>query len=361
MTRQVLALTPIPRDAANITLVDDILSAAKRAQKADPGDRVDAHRYETLCVQLERIADAEGQRTGEVERYEWFNELSGPGLGFQMEGLSNPFGSPLLERLSGSARAVAQAWIDAGHIVVANCDALSQGSQPPTSTSEEPPPPAETWESKTGATGKRAVIERFRSQLEESLGNNGTAQPFNPSDIHNQVITEVLREHIVGSPTTMVTLPVAYNDGSQAANPFPLKCLNLVGHFDGQPDVELSLALLSIRHTEMDPMIDGAWLRNAEVSKPRQAALTDDFVYATSMTQLKHLTDDGQRKVLLRMFQTGLDTAIIGFYRAVVDQILAHPSSLAVIPMFYSSGAPSSVHQENADFVEGLPWATNWS
>ncbi len=361
MTSPVLALAAIQRDAVATTLVGDILSAAQRALKADPGDRVDACRYESLCVQLEKLADAQSQKSGLIERSEWMDELSGPGLSFGMEGLSDPLGSGLVDRLAGSARSVAQAWVAAGYIVVATCDPFVHTSPPSRPASGSPSPPAKTWQSTPGVSGKDAVIERFRSRLEESLENGASGQPFNPSDINNQVITEVLREHVIGRPETMVSLPVAYNDGSQAANRFPLKCLDLVEQFGGEPEIALDLALLSIRHTEMDPIVHGAWLRNAEVSKPREAALTDDFVYSTSMTQLRHLTGDGSRRVLLRMFQTGLDTAILGFYRAVADHLLAHPQSLAVIPMFYSSGASTAVHQENANFVEGLPWATSWS
>ena len=106
----------------------------------------------------------------------------------------------------------------------------------------------------------------------------------------------------------------------------------------------------------MDPVVDGAWLRNAEVSRPRPAALTDDFVYQTSLTQLAYLGENGKRSLLLHIYQTGLDTAIMGFYRAVVDYLLAHPYTLSVVPMYYASafGGPGVTH--DAPFRAGLPW-----
>jgi hypothetical protein len=96
--------------------------------------------------------------------------------------------------------------------------------------------------------------------------------------------------------------------------------------------------LLSIRHTEMDAVVDGAFLRNAEVSQVRLAAETDDLVYDISAKQLNALTNDGRERVHLRIYQTGLETAIIGFYRAVAMHLIAHPKSLLVTPMFFSGG-----------------------
>ena len=85
--------------------------------------------------------------------------------------------------------------------------------------------------------------------------------------------------------------------------------------------LELRFALLSIRHTEMDAVVDGAWLRNAEISRPRPAAQTDDLVYETSLRQLDELCRS-ERHVRLYMYQTGLETAVVGFYRALANHLL---------------------------------------
>jgi hypothetical protein len=74
------------------------------------------------------------------------------------------------------------------------------------------------------------------------------------------------------------------------------------------------------------------------------------------MTQLAVLTNDGQLRLSLHIYQTGLDTAVVGFYRAVVDHLLKHPYSLSVVPMFYASGTGSAGVSETARFRPGKPW-----
>jgi hypothetical protein len=157
-------------------------------------------------------------------------------------------------------------------------------------------------------------------------------------------------------------VPVVYRDGSKAEREFPFHCLDLTDRLrdPAELDLELRLTLLSIRHTEMDPVVDGAWLRNAEVSRPRPAAQTDDFVYHASIRQLESLTGRGAGKVRLHIFQTGLETAVVGFYRAVTEFLMEHPGSLEVVPRFYAAGRgkPAAVPDEQAGFEAGDVWAT---
>ena len=165
-----------------------------------------------------------------------------------------------------------------------------------------------------------------------------------------------MRDYVAGTPDTRIDATIAYRDGSAASYPFPLRCLPLADTAPASADIELHVALLSIRHTDMDPVVDGAWLRNSEVSRPRPAAQTDDFVYGTSLTQLDALTDSGHRTALLHLYQTGLDTAIVGFYRAVTVHLLAHPGTLAVIPMFAAVPRPGT--PDTTRFRPGRPWCT---
>ena len=80
------------------------------------------------------------------------------------------------------------------------------------------------------------------------------------------------------------------------------------------------------------------------------------------------------------MYQTGLETAVVGFYKALTDHLVAHPRSVSVQPMFFE-GAPktpqhagngrqngskgngsktgsaeASVVTESAMFRKGTPW-----
>jgi hypothetical protein len=360
MTEECSVIVAIPSDAGTRRLIEDVQSAASRALKADPGDRADIVRYEALSVQLEKLAEQQAANVDMTVIVDSTEAAQQSGPSFQVDGLDVEFGESIASRIPESAADQVRTWLQDGHIVVWLCHPLHTGDTRWSDTPKGPPPPAERWESEDGVGGKQAVVQRFRSQLDVLTGpGNAAEEAINPSGINNQVITEVLREYVEGVPDRCVRVSVAYRDGSQASNPFPLRCLSLIERVTRDADIELRLALLSIRHTEMDAVVDGAWLRNAEVSRPREAALTDDFVYATSMKQLAQLTRDGTRSVKMWMFQTGLDTAVVGFYRAVVEHLLVYPASLAVIPMFYSNRpVDKRTAQEQAGFVEGLAWAT---
>lgn len=358
MSTEGLVLVGVRPDERVNQLVGDIASAAARSHKADPGDRTDIVRYELLSVELEAAAIA-ALMTGAPHMTVDRLEDEGNGLAFSAPRLKDPIGPRLNDRLPHPAREVSQEWLDAGAVVILLHLPFQPGQRDQQFESVAAPDPEEVWEASKGVVGRAAVVERFRAQL---LGvcegaASGTRLSVNPSGVHNRVLTEVFREFVEGAPASRLDAPIVYRDGSQASHAFPLRCLT----FRDPPEVAdrmLHLALLSIRHTEMDPVVDGAWLRNAEVSRPRPAALTDDFVYETSRKQLTQLTESGQRTALLHIYQTGLDTAVVGFYRAVVMHLFQYPYSLSVVPMFYTS-APrdDSLLTEKVLFEPGVTWS----
>ena len=65
----------------------------------------------------------------------------------------------------------------------------------------------------------------------------------------------------------------------------------------------------------------------------------------TSLRQLQRL--DTSIPTLICMYQTGLQPAIMGFYRAVTCHLIEHPKSIAVVPYYY---------QGEEDFAEGTTW-----
>jgi hypothetical protein len=216
--------------------------------------------------------------------------------------------------------------------------------------------------------GRRLVLERFRAQLDSAIAEPGKdrVSALSPSGVHNRVLTEVLREYVERQGKAHVSVPVVYRDGSRASADFPFHCLDLAAGLSTDDEARaggaliLRLALLSIRHTEMDAVVDGAWLRNADVSKPRPAAQTDDYVYHQSVKQFDELTGGGQQKVRLYIFQTGLETAVVGYFRAVVEFLARHPGCLEVLPMFYAKNSRGDVgvRDEFAGYEQGDVWAT---
>lgn len=320
-------------------LVDDIASASARAAKAEPGDRGDAVRFEALSTRLEALAWQASSRGTSVHVEVPQSSPTGALVGH------DPVAWP--DDVSPIVRQIAHDMHGMGLVPVFLVSSLEIGPTPTTDEPQAPPEAARAWRS-SGARGREAVQERFTAQIEEALSaspNKGSGtRPISPSGIQNPVVTETLRsfvKRVDGSPPCRV--PVEYRDGSRSRIPFVLRSLDLqpldagdeiVGSFD----LELRFALLSIRHTEMDAVVHGAWLRNAQISRPRPAAQTDDMAYEITRTQLAELTSGG-RSLLLYLYQTGLETAVVGFYKALTDHLIAHPGTVAVQPMYYSSGA----------------------
>ena len=227
MTIESLMLVPLRLTEEHGRLLGDIRSAAARALKADAGDRSDVVRFEALCVQLEKAAERHATETGE------FHELDaetttrvashvGPAVAVGQD--APTYGESLLSALRGSAASRAEAWLQEGRVVVAVSDPLRTGVAANEAPGESPPPVAR-WQAADGSQGKKAVIQRFRAQLVEATRRVESDRPvsFNPSGINNQVITEVLREFVRGSPEETVRVGVEYRDGSQASQPFPLR------------------------------------------------------------------------------------------------------------------------------------------
>lgn len=314
----------LPADQSTKGLVEDIRSAASRAAKAEPGDRLDVNRFEALATRLELAALSQA----EARRIAVAIPEPGPTILLGQDSKNWPSGLP--KDIVAAANTLAQSGLVPVLVVAPHGHGPTDG---PILRAAEPP--ADTWEADEGVFGGRAVEARFRAQIAEALKPDAQRRvPISPSGISNAVVTEILREFVTaqaGMPR--VDAPVEYRDGSRSAHLFPLHALPM--RVDLPPaSLELRFALLSIRHTEMDAVVHGAWLRNAEVSRPRPAALTDDMVYDVSLRQLEELCRN-ESHVRLHMYQTGLETAVVGFYRALVSHLLRFPGSVSVQPMYY--------------------------
>ena len=103
--------------------------------------------------------------------------------------------------------------------------------------------------------------------------------------------------------------------------------------------VEIAVALMSMRHLELDPLVDWAWFRNKEVSQTRQLAESDEFCFRYSLDQLEGLRAAyGGRRVRLSMYHTGFEPAALGFYRALALSLRAQRGWLRVVPHFFRGG-----------------------
>jgi hypothetical protein len=331
-------------------LIADIGAAERRISKALPGDRIDVIRYEALSTQLESIARGmmETSTAPVIEM---------PAV--DREG-SSVVEAGAIEHLPDIAAHVAD-WNAAGDIAIEVRAPLRRGPTPST-IGTAVKDPAASWnappdERGRQLTGTRAVAERFRQQLRSAVDQVPGAAML-PSGVSNRVLTDGLRTFVDDSSGPRCDVSVQYRDGSTGP-PFPLHCVRLL---DAPPDGwrTYHFTMLSIRHTEMDVEVDGAWLRNTDISRPRPAGDTDRIAYNLSTKQFNKLCE--REPVLIYLYQTGLDTAVVGFYRAVAERLMRAPSSLAVIPMYFrrqpqSEDQPSVAgYQQQSTFEEGQPW-----
>jgi hypothetical protein len=350
MATEAAYLAGLAKDDRLARLLEDILSAASRAAKAEPGDRTDIVRFEALMTRLEqRAAGPEA-----AVRLPITDPAACAGVNLLGD---DPATWP--DGLPADVHSDASTIVTRGLVPVLVFDPLTAGTLARPEHPPSVPEPADRWDS-GGARGRQAVEVRFRAQIESALSGQ-QPRALSPSGISNPVVTEMLREFAVAQPGVPICrVPVEYRDGSRSAHPMPLRALPLRGQL-GPADLTLRFALLSVRHTEMDAAVDGAWLRNAEISRPRPAAQTDDLVYDQSRRQFTELARHAAR-VRLYLYQTGLETAVVGFYKALTDQLLAHPRSIAVQPMYYDGIAPNGRHDtgtvvDSALFRKGTPWA----
>ncbi len=235
-------------------------------------------------------------------------------------------------------------WISDGHAVVALRLPHCRGDKTLDGVPGVGPQlPAERWKA-SAPDGRAATLERFEFLLSRALENpTDPRSALRPSDVSNTVLTETLRRHVAKTESDKtVVLRVVYRDGSEGP-PFPMRSIRMS---DTVPEGwrVLKFALMSIRHVDMDAEVDGAWLRNSKVSRPRPAGLTDAMVFETSLRQLRHLGDGPTE---LHMFQTGLEPAVVGFYRAVIHRIMEKPRALAVVPQYF---------QGDREFARGTIW-----
>ncbi len=180
------------------------------------------------------------------------------------------------------------------------------------------------------------MMERLEAEIEEALPTSGKV---NMSNQPNEVSTEVLGQFVKAGDGQMPgRVRVIYADGSEA-KPFPLRILPMNSAPALANPVEISVALMSMRHLELDPMVDWAWYRNKDVSQTRPLAESDEFCFQYSLTQLTelHVVYAGQ-VIVLNMYHTGFEPAAIAFYRAVAMTLMRQRGWLRVIPHYFRGG-----------------------
>lgn len=161
------------------------------------------------------------------------------------------------------------------------------------------------------------------------------------NQFHN-TITETLYEFVYTDSTEKpqpTTIDIVYGDGSYG-RPFPVRCLRKRHSAQSAPVRRLQplrAALISMRHLEMDALVDMAWLLNKDVPTQHSLEAVDEYSYQQTCLQLQDGLREGAFK--LHLYQTGFQPAVVGFYRALVEELLQRnnqPSVLEVTPYYFS-------------------------
>lgn len=315
--------------------------ALLRSSKLPPGDNNEVDRFEALCSMIEKTAVALANAGGRFVMAGGESSTLAPSSLLDSRSLSK---GDLRDRLP---EAVCD-WIDEGRLVaVCRLPHFFGETERAPAKEDGPGKAAAVWKS-TAQDNYHAVTERFEFQIQNALtGARSGSAVLNPSGVSNQVLTETLRKYAGAKQgEARIDIPVVYRDGS-SAEPFPLRAVDFSEAVPSNV-LHLRFALLSIRHVEMDVLVDGSWFRNAKISKDRPAGLTDAVAFENSVKQLRMMRRHGP--TLIEMYQTGLQPAIMGFYRAVVHSMIEAPGSVFVIPKFFRG------HQ---NFEEGTVWSTN--
>jgi hypothetical protein len=213
----------------------------------------------------------------------------------------------------------------------------------------------DVWEERATAEkeAERDLVEHdlaasLRRQIHEGIPRGS----INIGSYPNHLITEALREFVYAEGERVEVRPI-YADGSQG-DPFPLRCLQdrrVFRPLNGVIPVRVSL--ISMRHLDMDADVDMAWFRNREASRSRTLAEAERFCYRRTLSQL--LAYPGDRPLVLHLYQTGFQPAIVGFYHALVEVLCQRPqrgtaATLQVTPHYFRG------RQGDSDYVAGRPW-----
>lgn len=219
----------------------------------------------------------------------------------------------------------------------------------PAKPSIEPQSSLPELDTKRKYLSNRQLVEIAHHQIREAIVSN---HPLNASYIPHEVFTEVIRcylhrkngsisfwqrlkrwlSSLLGqwhsAPPAM--LRIAYSDGSEG-KPFPILCLSEKQRPTGLPVIKAGL--MSMRHSPLDPLVDVYLLRNKEIDGRDAFAEQDALAYDKV---LRFLVDvlSSKEKVELHLYHTGLEPAVVGTYRAVVEMLHKHLGRLVVVPIF---------------------------
>jgi hypothetical protein len=193
--------------------------------------------------------------------------------------------------------------------------------------------------------GNRPIEDVIEEHIFNALKASSHGQPngVNLGEVPHMVITKVLHHLVYTEPKKFkgpLNINIVYTDGSQA-KPFPLFVLrerSTEEMAELRKVKPIKMGMISMRHPEMDSMIDQYWFRNIEVSQTGlTSAERDTLCYEITQRKLSEIRRLNM-PIRLSFYQTGFEIPLIGFWRAVVEFLLEDQGKqpmLEIIPFFY--------------------------
>lgn len=185
----------------------------------------------------------------------------------------------------------------------------------------------------TNSTQAKNLRQAFEFALQQNTPVN-LSNPFHPQ------ITETLRKfsYRQDNQREKEWIRVVYGDGSES-EPFPLFQLNKVDCSETakiNQYSDLKVSLISMRHLEQDAFVNLAWFKNQQASRSQKFAETEKYCSEVTVAQLEEL----EKPVRIHLYQTGLQLAVVGFFRGLVMWKLNHPDisqQVVVVPHYHNA------------------------
>ncbi|MBT9164667.1 MAG: hypothetical protein DDT22_00728 [candidate division WS2 bacterium] len=234
---------------------------------------------------------------------------------------------------------------------------------------------------------RKAEIQRFHEQVQTALR---TGEPLAVSYLPHELFPEVMRDYIYYTtyteyqekpflffwkrrvkqerrdPPELVMLRISYQDGTEG-KPFPLFSLPEPKESPEFTNFyEFKIGSISMRHVNLDLITEGYLMTNMMMKKKGRESASAQEDYAFRMTWhfltnfidliqhkrveeiiqevkfrflwnwLKEIREKSYVGLKLHIFQTGLEPAVVGMYRAVLEFLQKRRGELVVTPRLIS-------------------------
>jgi hypothetical protein len=195
---------------------------------------------------------------------------------------------------------------------------------------EAPTLPVAVGEGEAGEARPAGAKSRIRDALADA---RSTGRPVPLGRSRHIEITKALRHFLHRDDGPPFTAQFVYSDGSLSG---PITLARLTQR-ESPATASLTVGLNSCRHFEIDRQIDFYLLRNTEFDRQEAGQYSDQEQLAYDRARAL-MADYADEALEISLHHTGLEPAAIGFYRALIDVLLAG-QRVSVTPTF-SPGAP---------------------